>query len=248
MILGVIMKNFTIVFLFFSIMFIGGCKTRDVDYAAQQLRNIAEVAEAGVDGSIPQEVALGTIKQVSETSANHIDPEQKVKPVTTAKEIAVSPEPELKKVLDSAKAGPSKLAWGAIVGVGVMALGLVGKFLGPPFNIIGSLMQTVAGRVLPNYDRDRKAAMGTVVALDQVLTHYGSLLDAMPETKKILQEKLGADPVKWMKIKLSQAHQDLGVHTEVSAVMSMLKKEVTTENGVLAPAVDEFDKIVSKKI
>lgn len=247
-----------LVILGLMVLLLSGCKNRET-FAVQSLRNNAEVATAALDGGVDQTTALSVIAKSSEASANHLDPEQKIAPVTTAEKIIkaeksrdpTEPNPELVKVYQHAKNGPAAggWSWKAILGIGAVAVGVVGRMLGPPWNIAGTLIQTVAARCVPTYERDRKAAMGVIVSLETVLSQYGALLDTMPETKKQLVEKLGGkDPVDWMKSKLNSVQQDLGVHADVANVIDMLKKEVTTKDGVIAPAIAEFDKILSRKI
>jgi hypothetical protein len=238
-----------------------GCDLRGkkADFAATALRNDKAVADSALrpNGINPQE-ALRVISDNSGNAADKIDPEKKNPAVTTADNIIIAeqmkqpgqPNPELKKIYQFVDAGPGtgSFGWGSILGFGVIALGFVGKFMGPPWNIAGTVAQGLASKFLPTYERDRKVAMGTVVAVDTVLSQYGTLLDAAPETKAKLAEKLGMDPVTWMKDKLEKAHQDLGVHEEVDEVISLLKREMTTTNGVLTPATVELDKLISRKI
>jgi hypothetical protein len=120
--------------------------------------------------------------------------------------------------------------------------------MGPQWNVAGMAVQGLAAKFLPNYERDRKAAVGTIVAVDDVLSQYGGLLELSPELKAKLAEKLGMDPVAWMKDKLEKAHQDLGVHEEVADLISLLKKEVTTTDGVLTPELAELEKVMAQKI
>lgn len=251
------MKKLLVIFGL-MVFLLSGCNNRNT-FSVQSLRNNAEVANAGLNGDIDKDTALSVISSSSEASANHLDPEQKIAPVTTSDKIAkaekqrnpTEPNPELVKVYQHAKNGPAKggWSWGAVLGIGAVAVGVVGRLLGPPWNVAGTLIQTVASRCIPTYERDRKAAMAVIVSVDTVLTQFQGLLDTMPETKKQLADKLGGkDPVDWMKSKLNAVHQDLGAHQEVATVIDMLKKEVTTKDGVIAPAIAEFDKFISRKI
>ncbi len=213
-------------------------------------------------GKVDKDQCFMTIAKASDKSANTLDPDHKISPDTTAPKIIEAEattlpgqqNPELEKVIAASVSGPApsgigSLGWGTIAGSALILLGGIGKFMGPPWNIGGALIQGVASRLLPNYERNKNVAVGTIVATDQLLTQWGGLLDALPEAKKQISDKIGsADPVQWMKDKLESAHQDLGVQSDVSALMSVLKTEITTKDGVLTPSTVELDKFLSKHI
>jgi hypothetical protein len=243
--------------MFLALMFSSGCGG-ERDYGVLQLRNNAEAAKSATQYGADKDAALDVIAKTSELAADKLDPEKKIQPVTTAAAIAQAekvtppglPNPELKKIFESAAAGPvPSIPWGSIAGGALIAIGLAGKFLGPPYNIVGQLAQVAGSKLIPTYERDRKVAVGAIVATEQALGQYGELLNLTPEVKARLQEKLGGqDPVQWLKEKLETAQQDLGIQSEVGELISTLKKEVTTKDGVIAPKIEEFDKFVSKKI
>lgn len=242
--------------MLFAVLFVSGCGQRD--YGVQQLRNNEEAAKSATQYGANKDAALDVIAKTSGLAADKLDPEKKIQPVTTAAAIAQAekttppgmPNPELVKIFQSAAKGPTgAIPWGTIGGGLLIAIGLAGKFMGPPYNIVGQMAQTLGSKLIPTYDRDRKVAVGAIVATEQALGEYGVLLDLTPEVKARLKEKLGGqDPVVWLKEKLETAQQDLGVHSEVSELIEMLKKEVTTKEGVITPSITEFDKFISKKI
>jgi hypothetical protein len=233
--------------LLISLLLLSGCKTRD-QYAATQLRNISEVAQSA--DTIGAARAVAVIKDIADTTAAKLDPAGSAKPVTTAAAIRANPEPELRKVYASASAGPGNWTMGlwSALGIGAMALGVVGKFLGGPWNIAGMGAQALAKRFLPDYDENKKVAASVIVSVDSMLAQYGSMLDASPELKAKLTEKLGQDPVAWAKAKLEDAHTDLGNAQQVAAFMDTLKAELTTNGSVLQPSAAELDAWLAKRV
>lgn len=222
-------------------------------------KDIQQMAESTTKFNVPAEEVVPYIQKVAEALATQVDPENEFEPTKTAYEIYQGhviakenniPNPALEKVLVATKNNIndiSSIGWGAILGGGLLALGAVGKFMGGPWNIAGMGLQALGQRFVPDYDKYKKAAVGALASVDTALTQYGEMLDAAPETKKALQEKLGKDPVDWLKGKLKSAQTDLGT-PEVSALLQTMKKEMTTQNGVLKPTAEELDKFLKKMV
>lgn len=249
-------KKFLIAFvLSFAIGFtITSCTTDRERYAAKQFKNISEVVLATKDATSPldKDVALTVIGEVAKTAAKVLDPDNEIKPTSTAAAIAARPQEEIQKILEDAHNGPtgsSWFNWATILGGAAIAAGVVGRILGPPFNIAGNIIQFTASKFVPNYDKTKVAATGLIASTEKMLADYAELLDTMPEVKAKLKDKLkGADPVEWMKENLRKTQVDLGTHNEVAEIIKMMKNELTTKNGVLTPTVAEIDKFISKKI
>lgn len=242
-----------IIVLICLLFIFSSCDERE-KYAVQQVRNINEIVLSTQDTEKPldKDTALKVIGIVCDEVGTKLDPEFEIKPVTDAASIVENPKVELTKIIKSAKAGPAVngwLNWATILGVGAVAAGMIGRFLGPPFNLAGSAIQLVASKFVPNYDKSKKALSGVLASTDKMLSDYGTLLDSMPEVKQKLVEKLnGGDPVVWMKEKLRKSQVDLGTHDEISQVLSLMKNELTTKDGVLHPTAKELDEFISKKI
>lgn len=248
-------RKFLVVFVL-SILIgfsLSACGSKREKYATEQFRNIAEVVKATEDTERPlaKEAALAIIKEVAQTAADTLDPEKEVKPITTASAIVVRPQEELQKILESAKAGPSEgwFNWPTILGVGALVAGLAGRFLGPPFNIVGNIVQFTASKFVPNYDKTKAATVGLIASTEKMLVDYGAILDSMPEVKAKLTLRLnGRDPVEWMKENLRKTQVDLGSHNEVAEIIKLMKTEMTTKDGIISPTVAEIDNFISKKI
>ena len=228
--------------------------SQEYKWLTLNLLNINEIVLATKDPTSPldKDAALTVIGEVSKTAAKVLDPDGEIKPTTTAAAIAARPQEEIQKILDDARNGPVGTGWfnwATILGGAAIAAGVLGKVLGPPFNIAGNIIQFTASKFVPNYDKTKVAATGLIASTEKMMADYGELLDTMPEVKAKIREKLnGADPVEWMKENLRKTQVDLGTHNEVAEIIKMMKTELTTKNGVLTPTVAELDKFISKKI
>lgn len=247
--------RFFIVFLLSVIIgfSLASCKSPREKYATEQFRNIEEIVKATEDTDRPlsKDAALVVIKQVAQSAANTLDPEKEVKPITTSAAIVQRPQEELQKIIESAKAGPSEgwLNWATVLGGAAVIAGVVGRFLGPPFNVAGNIIQFTASKFVPNYDKTKAATVGLITSTEKMLGDYGVLLDSMPEVKAKLMQKLnGKDPVDWMKDVLRKSQVDLNTHNEIAEVIKLMKSEMTTKNGVISPTVEEIDHFIAKKI
>lgn len=247
--------RFIIVFLMaFVVGFsLTSCQSPREKYATEQFRNIVEIVKATEDTERPlsKDAALVIIKSVAQTAADTLDPEKEIKPITTASAIVERPQEELQKIVESAKAGTSEgwFNWATILGGAAIVAGAVGKFLGPPFNVAGNIIQFTASKFIPNYDKTKVATVGLIASTEKMLGDYGDLLETMPEIKAKLTQKLnGRDPVEWMKENLRKTQVDLGSHNEVAEIIKLMKTEMTTKDGVISPTVEEIDKFIAKKI
>ena len=234
-------------------VFLASCKDARVEYSAKQFKNIDQIVLATKDPNTPlnKDAALSVIGEVAKVASAKLDPDGEVEPTSTASAIAQRPQEELQKIIQSANAGPSSgwFNWATILGGAAIAAGVVGRFLGPPFNIAGNAIQLVASRCVPNYDKTKVAAAGLVASTDKMLVDYGDLLDTMPEVKAKLKEKLnGMEPVDWMKTTLRKSQTDLGTHSEIAEVINLMKTELTTKDGHISPTMKELDEFISKKI
>lgn len=251
MIEGSIMKHiFKFILIFFCIIGLSSftsCNSKN-RYATEVIKNVNEVTKASQNGDLSSSDAVKVINITTDEAIKKLDPDNKVESTTTAAKIKLNPKEEIEKILKHAYDGPTGFSWGWLATTGVLALGLAGKFLGGHWNVAGTLLQTVASRFIPTFNRDRKAAMALIVATDVALEDWKVLLDSVPETKAALAAKLGGDPTEWLKKRLKAVHTDLGAQEEVSGLITMLKQELTTKDGVLQPIVSELDKIISRKI
>lgn len=230
---------------------LSGCTKAERDYLVKQLKNVKEVSEAGQKDYISKDAALDTIHKVAEISTNKVDPENKIHAVTSAEAIHMNPEAELKKVIDSATAGPAswKAGFLSILGFGAVALGIVGKFLGPPWNIAGAIAGRVGKAFLPDYESNKRAVVGVIHSVETTLDDFGGIIQSLaPETRDALKAKLGMEPVDWLKDKLQRAQVDNGSHVEVGMVMDFLKQNATTKAGQIAATVGEIDDLIAHKV
>jgi hypothetical protein len=217
------------------------------------------MAESSTKYKVPADQVVPYILKVSEALSSKLDPENEFSPTKTSFEIYQGyliskendiPNPALETVLIATKRNVedmSAIGWGAWVGGALLVLGAAGKFMGGPWNIAGMALQSLGQRFVPDYNKYKKAAVGAIASVDQALATYGELLDAAPETKKALADKLGKDPIDWFKEKLNKAQTDLGT-PDVSILLNTMKHEMTTKDGVLKPTSDEIDKFLKKLI
>lgn len=226
---------------------------------ATAFKDITQMAEAVEKYDVPAEEVVPYIYKVSKAMAEKMDAENEFEPTKTSYQIYQGhiiakehniPNPALEEVLVRTKENMDDIGaigWSAILGGVLLGLGTLGKFMGGPYNIAGMALQAIGQRFVPDYDKVKKAAVGAIASFDKVLADYGEMLDAAPETKKMLTEKLGKDPVEWMKDNLRRAQTDLGA-TEVSNIMNIMKSQMTTENGILKPTAAEIDKFLKKTL
>jgi hypothetical protein len=246
--------------LLFLCLFLVGCKD---EFAIRQLRNDSEVAKSALvpTGGVNKDEALSFIAFNADAAANKLDPEKEILPTTTSAQIIQAEtvrvpgqeNTELKKISTFVSQGPSgfgAIGWGSILGFSALALGAVGKFMGPPFNLAGSAIQMVAQRCLPNYEQDKKTAVAALLSTDKLLTSFDDLFSALdPETKaKLVAQCGGVDPLKWAKGILKDTQQDLGAQDDVATLMSSLKNTLTTDNGDFAHSVSEVKTFIKKRV
>lgn len=239
-----------LILVFFAVFAISSCFTGTERYCITQLRNDSEIADASLNFGLDSKTALSAISNSSKAAADKVDPDKECPPISTAPAIAQNPQYELQKIFNFISAGPSTgwLNWTSIVGGVAVFAGIAGQLLGPPYNIIGNAIQGLAQRTLPDYKKTKTAVVGAIASTDQMLTDYGSLLDTMPEVKAKLTEKMGGDPVTVMKKNLQNIQTDLGTQPEIAALMAVMKAQMTTQNGVLTPTVQDLDKYLAGKI
>jgi hypothetical protein len=188
-----------------------------------------------------------------------MDPNNEVLPTKSAYEIYQGhifgvqhnkPNPALKEIEEATKVNVDDIGtwtWGGLAAGSLIALGFVGRLMGGPWNVAGVALQGLGRRLVPDYDKTKKAVIGAIASVDKALTDYGDMLETLPETRKALTEKLGKDPVEWMKERLNKAQTDLNT-PEVSEMMSLMKKHMTTEDGVLKPTTSEIDNFFKKML
>jgi len=251
------------VFLIVSIFVTSGClRSSSEEYAIKQLRNDSEVAKsAQYPGGVSPDDALRFIAYTSDAAANKIDPDHEIQATSTAQQIVDAEKikqpgqqnTELVKISNFVSQGPQgfgAIGWASILGFGAMAAGFVGKFMGPPFNIIGSSIQMVAQRCLPNYDANKKAAVGAITSVDVLLSNFDDVFSALdPDAKEKLKAQCGGkDPVDWAKSVLSDAQHDLGYQDDVSNLITEMKKNIKTKGGYLAVDDVGADAFVKKHV
>ncbi len=248
------------ILLFLCLFTITSCG--DTDFAVRQLRNDSEVAKSALvpNGGIDKTEALSFIAFNADAAANKLDPEKKILPTTTVAQILQAetvrvpgqPNVELKKISDFVAVGPTgfgAVGWMSVLGFGALALGAVGKFMGPPFNLAGAAIQMIAQRTLPNYEQDKKTAVAALLSTDKLLSEFDELFSALdPETKAKLVEKCGGDPVQWAKSILKSSQQDLGAQNDVSNLMTSLKSTLTTDGGDFAHTANEVATFIKKRV
>lgn len=241
------MKNIFLVLL--TLILLTGCSTSGERKGSETLRNIHQVTLAvkNPETKLSPTEALAVIEVASKATADNIDPNVEGPATVLVADITRNKIEALRKiVIDASTTPPTDWGWLATVGGGILvAAGLFGKMMGPPWNLGGMAAEALGRRLVPKYEQTKKAAVGMLVATDSVLTDYGDLLDTMPEVKKLLTERIGQDPVKWFKIQLQKANTDNGTEPAVSEMLAMVKTHLTTEGGVLAPEVTELDKFLS---
>ncbi len=242
------MRNWILILI--AIFMLSSCMTQGERKGAETLRNIHNVTLAvkNPEAKVNPSEALAVISQASESAADLIDPKKEAPASVTVNDIIKNKEVAFKKiVVDASTLPPTDWGWLATVGGGILVVaGMAGKFMGPPWNLGGMAAEALGRRLVPKYEETKQAAMGMIVATDSVLTDYGDLLDTMPETKKVLADKLGQDPVSWFKKQLQKANTDNGVEPAVSSMVAMAKKHLTTEDGALAPEVKELTDFLAK--
>jgi hypothetical protein len=249
-----------IVIISISLLVLSGCVNRTEEKATKTgLADIKEMAESSLKYNVPAEQTMPVIYNTAKKLYDKLDPEGEFPATKKAGEIYQGyliskqynvPNPALEEIKAATQKNIDDIAswsWGAILGGGLLALGAVGKFLGGPWNLAGLGLQAIGQRMIPDYEKVKKAAVGAIASVDKALSDYGDILDTCPDTKKALKEKLGQDPVEWMKDKLNSVQTDLGT-PEVSHLLNEMKKQMTTEDGVLKPTTTELDKFISKSI
>lgn len=244
------MKNYLLIALAFLVLTFTGCD-EERKKGAETLRNIHQLTLAvkTPDARVSPTEALAVIEIASEAAAKTIDPKMDGPATVTVSDIIKDKPAAFKKIIvDASTIPPTDWGWLATIGGGLLvAAGFAGKLLGPPWNIAGSLAEGLGRRLVPKYEETKQAAIGMVVATDKVLTDYGDILDAFPDLKKAMSEKLnGQDPVAWFKTQLQKANTDQGTESAVRAMLELAKSQMTTEGGVLKPQVSEMDKILTK--
>jgi hypothetical protein len=244
--------NIKNLFLILVMVFaMSSCTTKNERKAAETLRNIQNITLAVKQdpSKVTPAEGIAVIELAAGAAANNIDPKNEAPATVTVEQIINNKKEAFKKIIiDASTVPPSDWGWLATVGSGILiAAGFVGRAMGPPWNIAGMASEALGRKLVPHYEETKQAAIGMIAATESVLEQYGDLLDTMPETKKVLQEKLGGqDPVEWFKSQLQKAHTDLGTQPAVKQIMDLMKTHLTTEDGVITPAVEEFDKFISK--
>jgi hypothetical protein len=246
------MKNLILVILAFVVLSFSGCTTSGERKGAETLRNIHQLSLAVKDPStkVSADEAIAVIELASNAAANNIDPKFDAPATVTVAAIKSNKLEAFRKIIiDASTLPPTDWGWLATIGGGILvAAGLVGKMMGPPWNLGGMAAEALGRRLVPKYEETKKVAVGMLVATDLVLTNYGDLLDTMPEVKAMLTEKLGQDPVKWFKTQIQKANTDNGMEPAVSDMLTMVKRHLTTEGGALAPEMKELDAFISKSL
>jgi hypothetical protein len=242
------MRNWILILL--ATLALSSCLSQGERKGAETLRNIHNVTLAvkKPEAKISPVEALAVIELASESASDLIDPKKEAPASVTVNDLVKNKEAAFKKIIiDASTLPPTDWGWLATVGGGILvAAGLVGKFMGPPWNLGGMAAEALGRRLVPKYEETKQAAMGLIVATDAVLTNYGELLDTMPEVKKVLADKLGQDPVAWFKKQLQKANTDNGVEPAVSSLVQLAKKHLTTEDGALAPEMKELNDFLAK--
>lgn len=244
------MKTYLLIALAFIVLCFTGCDEKRKK-GAETLRNIHTLTLAVKDpaANVSPAEALAVIEIASEAAADNIDPKREGPATVKLSDFAKDKKATFEKIIIDATTVPvTDWGWLATIGGGLLvAAGFAGKLLGPPWNIAGSLAEGLGRRLVPKYEETKQAALGMVVATDKVLTDYGDILDAFPDLKKAMADKLnGQDPVAWFKSQLQKANTDQGTETAVKAMLDLAKHHMTTEGGVLKPQVSEMDKILTK--
>lgn len=243
------MKN---IFLILIVLILTSCTTSGERKGGETLRNIHQVTLAvkNPEAKLSPTEALAVIEIASKATADNIDPSIEGPATVTVADIARNKVEALRKIVIDASTTPTTdWGWLATVGGGILvAAGLFGKMMGPPWNLGGMAAEALGRRLVPKYEETKKAAVGMLVATDSVLTDYGDLLDTMPEVKKTLGEKLGQDPVKWFKTQLQKVNTDNGTEPAVSEILTMVKRHLTTEDGSLAPEMNEVDQFLNTSL
>jgi hypothetical protein len=239
---------------------ISGCGVTKAERQAisKGTANISEMCDAVLKYKVPPEEILPNIKAVAQQLNQKFDSEKEFAPTKTSNEIYQGhiyaqqnnvPNPALEEIQKSTKKDIEEIGsgwnWRMILGGGIGLAALVGKFLGPPWNLAGMGLQLLGQRLVPDYDKTKKAAVGAIASVDETLTQFGFILAAMPEVNMALTEKLGKNPIEWIKEKLNKVQTDLGT-PETSEFLDKLKKEMTTENGILKPTMADLDKFFKK--
>ncbi len=241
-----------ILLLIATVFMLSSCMTTGERQGAQTLRNIHNLtlAHKQSPGTVSATEIVSVIEVASDAAANQIDPKGEAPATVTVSDILTNKSASFKKiVVDASTVPPTDWGWLATVGGGILvAAGMAGKLLGPPWNLAGSAAEMLGRKLVPNYEETKQAAVGLIVATDSVLSDYGDILDAAPETKKILTEKLGMDPVTWFKTQLQKANTDNGTQAAISNLMELTKTHLTTTDGVLSPQVHELDSFLAKNI
>lgn len=228
----------------------------------QSLRDISALAKS-TDLGVPPPHVMGVIAKLANDTADVIDTEKTIKETVTPQQIEEGyqyskttnrPNPAIGAIIENFEDGKKNVetdwaTWGAVLSGVAIAAGLVGKFLGPPFNVGGMIIETVAKRCVPQYDNTKKAAVTAIASTDIMLTEFEAILAGNAQLRQDLTAGCGGtDPIKWIKHSLENAQNDLGGASSVSNLLSKMKDEMTTNKSSLNPTIDEFNTFVKKHV
>lgn len=230
---------------------------REKEAVVSAFRDIKEMSDSSIKYGVPAEHVMKTINDTAKIVVEKIDPEHEYGPTKKALEIYYGwmivketdqPNPALEEIQIKTKERVESIVpinWGMIAGTSLVAAGFIGKFFGGPFNIAGILAQFLGRRLIPEHNEIKKAAVGAIASIDSVVVEFDNILSQHPELRNELKEKLGKEPILWMRERLKSTQIDMGI-PEVKNVLTSMRKELTTVGGVLKPTPDEIENFVRK--